>query len=91
MTYKPAPGLPPPFPWTDLVGSPPPLSAQNLSHGASGPSKVDKIEVQRPLATKTHFSGRDLPSFRLDFPLKSELAPAPFWLGSTDARELERH
>ena len=55
MTYRPAPGLPPPFAWTDLVRSPHPLSAQNLSHGASGPSKIDKIGVQRPLGTKTNF------------------------------------
>jgi|AACY02.9.fsa_nt_gi hypothetical protein len=55
MTYRPAPGLPSPFPWTDLVQSPQPLSAQNLSHGASGPSTIDKIGVQRPLGTKTVF------------------------------------
>ena len=55
MTYRPAPGLPPPFPRTDLDGSPPPYSLQKRSHGASGPSKIDKIGVQRPLGTKTHF------------------------------------
>ena len=55
MTYRPAPGLPPPFAQLRLVQSPPPLSAQNLSHGASGPSKIDKIGVQRPLGTKTNF------------------------------------
>ena len=55
MTYRPAPGLPPPLTRLRLVRPPPPLSAQNLSRGASGPSKIDKIEVQRPLATKSHF------------------------------------
>ena len=55
MTYRPAPGLPPPLTRLRLVRSPPPLSAQNLSRGASGPSKIDKIDVQRPLGTKANF------------------------------------
>jgi len=91
MTYKPCRGGPPPIPQL-FLDQPPSLEGPKSSPMVLlGPKKIDQIEVQRSLATKTLFSGRDLPSCRLDVPLKSVLAPAPFWLGSTDAREHERH
>ncbi len=54
VTYRPALGLPPPIPGLFWICSPP-LRSEKLSHGAFRLPKVDKIEVQSPLATKSYF------------------------------------